>query len=228
MKKTVILLNNRERKYFEDIYQWLSNYPEWNKENVFIEKTYEHNECEKLPQVFYTKDKTTRLSVAAHEAGHSIVIAATYGFVGEAIIDVEGHHKGWLGWVTSARGLDKDANDYQPIEQKIGMPCKTLVIRDILIKSGGFVGESLVGKNTGSNHEKFLVYCRCRHLDERDEMEPLTNWIHYVDWCRRIVLHNEDLFWRITDELLANSELTDSGKALLHNSINKEPAELFF
>ncbi|MBA3757173.1 MAG: hypothetical protein H0X02_13570 [Nitrosomonas sp.] len=228
MKKTVKLLNNREHKDFEVIYQLLSNFPGWKMENVFTSKTFEHNECEKCSRVFYTRDKLNRLSIAAHEADHAIVMAAAYGVVGEAIIDVEGHPEGWLGWVKSAFGQKKDESDYQPIEQDVGMPCKPAVIRAILIESCGFVGESFVGKKIGSNHEKFLIYCRCRHLDERDEVEPLTNWTHYVDWCRKIILNNENLFWRIIDDLLANSEMTDPVKILLHNRVKKESPNLFF
>ena len=226
MKKTVTLLNNLELKYFEEIYQCLRNFPEWEMENVFIEKTREHNECRVFPLKFYVRDKNTRLSVAAHEAGHAIAMIATHGSVDTAVIDVKNHPEGWLGFVAPANGR-KDTSDHQPIRQD-GMPCKPLVIIDILIESGGFVGESFVGKRAGSNHEKFMIYCRCRYLDERDEAEPLTNWTHYVDWCRKIILNNENLFWRIIDDLLANSEMTDPVKILLHDRVKKEPTELFF
>ena len=196
MKKTVALLNNRERNEFEEIYQWFKNFPGWNMENVFVNKTNEHTECEKFPRISYINGKATRLSLAAHEAGHALAIVATHRLVDKAVIDVENHPEGWLGFVASCR--HKDSGDSQPIKQE-GMPCKPLVIINILIESAGFVGESFVGKRTGSNHEKFVIYCRCRHLDDMDEVEPLTNWVRYVEWCRKIILKNETLFWRIID-----------------------------
>lgn len=229
MSKKMANLSSSERKAFEREYQWLSNFPLWKMENVFVKETFERNQCMKnLCRSFYTSGaKLNRLDVAAHEAGHAIVMAATYGRVGEAAIDIEGHPEGLVGWV-SPNHKHKDASDYQPIEQEAGMPCKPEIIRDILIHSAGFVGESLVGKKTGSNHEKFLIYCMCRHLDDLNAAKPLMNWAYYINWCRKIISNNEKLFWRVVDDLLATSKLSDSAKNLLHTSITKEPTELFF
>lgn len=221
-------LNKRDSKDFENAYQWLNNFPGWKMENVFLKKTFEHNECEKYSRVFYIRGrKQNRLIVASHEAGHAIVEAATYGYVKEAVIDVEDHLDGWLGWVKSGE-KHKGANDCQQAEQESKMPCKPEIIRYVLIKSAGFVGESLVGEKTGSNHERFLIYCGCRYLDDLSGAEQLNNWSYYINWCRNIILNNENLFWRTTDDLLANSKLTESLKTLLHKRIKKEPADLFF
>lgn len=226
MKKTVPLLNSLERKYFEEIYQCLNNYYLWDMENIFNGNTPERDEFKTFPLRFYVRDKNTRLSIAAHEAGHAIVAAATYKLVDEVVIDAKDHPEGWLGWVhSSARGKK---NDDPPINQTVGMPPKPIMIIDILIDAAGFVGESLIGKKTGANHEKFLVYCRCRHLDNLDGVEPLTNWIHYIEWCRKIILNNEKLFWKVIDDLLTNSSLTDPIKTLLNNTTEKEPIDLFF
>lgn len=224
MKKKSLLLNNLERKYFEEIYQSLNNYPEWEMKNVFNEKTLEYKEFRIFPLKFYVRDKTTRLTISAHEAGHAIVMAATYGAVDKAVIDLVDHPEGWLGFVAPRQ---KDASDHPPIVQE-GMPCKPAMKMDILIDAAGFVGESLVGKMTGNYHEKFLVYCRCRYLDDQEGAAPLTNWVQYVEWCKRIILNNENLFWRITDDLLAHSEMTESIKKLLYSGIRKEPTVLFF
>lgn len=225
MKKTVMLLNNLERKYFEEIYQCLNDDQQWKMKNVFNQGTAEYNECRVFPLKFYTRDKPTRLSVAAHEAGHALVLTATHGHIGRAIIDVKDHPKGWIGWVDHQ--VSKGNKDYWSIKQE-GMPIMPLIRIDTLIESGGFVGESFIGKMTGGNHEKFMVYCRCRFLDDRDGVEPLTNWNYYINWCRKIILNNENLFWRIIDDLLENSELTESVKILLHNGIKKEAPNLFF
>ncbi|MBS0300376.1 MAG: hypothetical protein JSR32_10735 [Proteobacteria bacterium] len=222
----MMLLNNREVKVFEREYQWLSNLPFWRMENILICGTFESKQLDKFARAVYTgRNKLNRLNIAAHETGHAIVMEATHlNCVGDAVIDVKYHPEGRLGWVTPYRE-HKEASE--PIEQE-GMPCKPLVIIDILMTSGGFVGQSLTGKKTGSNHEKFLIYCRCRYIDDMAGMEPITAWNHFVPWCERIILNNEDLFWRITDDLLANSELTESCKIFLRSRIRKEPLELFF
>ncbi len=229
MKKKVKLLNNLERKYFEEIYQCLKDYPLWDMENIFNGKTPERDEFKTFPLRFYVRDKNTRLSVAAHEAGHAIVAAATYKFIDEVVIDGKDHPEGWLGWVTSSpRNARRDNDGDSPVKLNIGMPPKPIIIIDILIDAAGFVGESLIGKKTGANHEKFLIYCRCRHLDDLDGVVQLTNWTHYVEWCRKIILNNDKLFWKVIDDLLTNSSLTDTIKTLLNNTTEKEPIELFF
>lgn len=226
-RKNNHFLSKRDGKDFENAYQWLSSFPGWKMKNLFIDETFEHNQCKKYSRVFYTRDKKqNRLMVAAHEAGHAIVIEATYGSVNEAVIDVEDHPEDYLGWVKSG-GKHKGAK-HQPVDQESKMPSKPEAIRNILIASAGFIGESLVGKKTGSNHERFLVYCGCRYLDDLAGAELLTNWNYYVNWCRNIILNNENLFWGITDDLLANSKLTESSKTFLHNRIKKEPTDLFF
>lgn len=229
MKKSVLLLNHLERKGFEEVYHYLVNYSNWKMENIFIANTPEWNEFRRLPYrylppAFRQGKKLNRLAIAAHESGHAIAMAATYGAVDKAVIDLVDHPEGWLGFVAPRQ---KDASDHQPIVQE-GMPCKPAMKMDILIDAAGFVGQSLVGKMTGSYHEKFLVYCRCRYLDDQEGASPLTNWILFVEWCKRIILNNENLFWRFTDDILMNSEMTESIKALLYSSIKKEKTELFF
>jgi hypothetical protein len=41
-----MLLNNREGKDFEVIYQWLSNFPGWKMEDIFADETPEHRELD--------------------------------------------------------------------------------------------------------------------------------------------------------------------------------------
>lgn len=225
------LLNNLECKAFEDEFQWVTAHNDWRIENIFTCGAFKMlNVMGNSRLIFTGKNKLSRLNIAAHEAGHAIVMAAAHGVVGEAVIDVKDHRGGVLGWVKRASAQEeKNESDYcLPKGQKFDMPCKPIVIMDLLILSAGFIGESFVGKKTGSNHEKFLIYCRCRHLDDLNEVEPLTNWNHYVEWCKKILLKNEALFWRVIDDLLANSEMTESVKILLHNRVKKEPTELFF
>lgn len=226
-----ILLNNREYKEFEDEFKWVTGHPNWRIENIFTYGTFETlNVMNKPGYIFTGKNKPSRRNIAAHEAGHAVVMAASHGVVGKAVIDVKDHPRGFLGFVKRASAQEENnESDYCLSEgQKFDMPCKPIIVMDLLIEAAGFVGESFTGKKVGSTHEKFLVYCKCKHLDKLNEAEPLTNWNHYIDWCRRIILNNEKLFWRITDDLLANSELTDSGKTLLHSRVKKEPTELFF
>lgn len=227
MRKKMAHLSSSERKGFEIAYQYLKSFPGWEMENIFTEETPEYRELAEISRVFYVRDKMNRLSLAAHEAGHAIVMAATYGAVGEAVIDVKEHPKGLLGWVIPVNWSD-DASAGQMIDQKEIMLCKPVVTRNILIKSAGFVGERLTGKKTGNNHEKFLAYCMCRHLDDQGVTEPLMNWDYYINWCRKVISNNEKLFWRVVDDLLATSKLSDSAKNLLHTSIKKEPTKLFF
>jgi len=225
MKKSEELLNNLERKYFEEIYQCLNDYPQWEMKNVFNEGTTEYNECRVFPLKFYARDKPTRLSVAAHEAGHAVVMEAINCPVGEVVIDIKDDPGGRVGWVMPQ--VYEGSKDYWSIK-KDGMPSKQVIQIDTLIESGGFVGESLIGKRTGGNHEKFMVYCRCRFLDDRDEVEPLTNWNQYINWTKKIILNNEKLFWRIIDDLLAHSNMTDPIKNLLRRRVKKESPNLFF
>lgn len=229
MKNKVLLLNHLERKGFEEVYRYLVNYSNWDMKNIFIAETPEWDKFRKLPYrylppAFRQGKKLNRLAIAAHESGHTIAMTATYGVVDKAVIDVKDHPEGWLGFVAPRR--QKDASDRQPIVQ--GMLCTPIIKIDILTDAAGFVGESLVGKMTGSYHEKFLVYCRCRYLDDQEGAAPLTNWVHYVEWCKRIILKNKNLFWSITDDLLAHGEMTETAKILLHRTIKKQPTELFF
>lgn len=229
MRKTVTHLKNQELREFELFYQMFGSLPEWNMENLFVNESFERKQCmENLCRSFSTSGvKHNRLSIAAHEAGHAITMTATYGYVAEVAIDVVGDPDGLIGWVKPAHE-HKGESDYKVIKQYVSMPCKPEIIRDILIDAAGFVAETFTGKKTGSNHEKFLVYCECRYLDDLVDAEPLTNWIHYINWRIRIILNNETLFWRLADDLLEHSALTDPIKILLHNRVKKEPTELFF
>lgn len=231
MKNKVLLLNHLERKGFEEVYHYLVNYSNWRMENIFIANTPEWNEFRRLPvrylpQAFRQKKKLNRLSIAAHESGHAVVMAASYCFVGKAVIDIKNHPDGAMGMVYPA-GYKEPNGDHPPTVQE-SMPCTPIIKINILIDAAGFIGESLIGKTTGAYHEKFLVYCQCRHLDDQEGAAPLTNWILFVEWCKRIILNNENLFWRLTDDLLAHSEMTESIKKLLHSGIRKEPTVLFF
>lgn len=233
MKKTPAKhLSNREYKSFETVYMGFRNHPFWRMENIFVDETREHYElCEQVAKVFsglFRSCKTNRLEVAAHEAGHAIVIAGTYGAIDEAVIDIKDHPDGWLGWVTpSSEHARKEKIDNRPADET-EMPSKPVIKRDILIKSGGFVGESFVGRKAGSYHEKPLVYFRCRYLDEVAGERSLVNWTRYVTWCEQIIRNNETLFWMVIDDLLANSKLSNTVKTELHDKIKKEPSELFF
>lgn len=225
MRKTVTHLNNRELKEFEIFYQTLGSLPEWDMKGLFVNESFERDQCmNNLYRSFSTsRGKLTRLAVAAHEAGHAIAMAATYGHVGEAVIDITEHPDGVLGWVTNV-----SCNKHKTIKQEVRMPSKPEIIRGILIDSAGFVAEAFAGRKTGSNHEKWLIYCGCRYLDDLVEAEPLTNWIHYINWCRKIILNNQTLFWRVTDDLLEHSKLTNEMKTILHANIRQEAADLFF
>ena len=217
-----ILLNKRECREFERVYQWLKIHPEWNMKNIFDSKTFERLEFEKCNRLFYTPQKQIRLHVAAHESGHSIVMASCRCRVDSVRIDINDSN-GTLGKVTPAAKPKQHLTDD---EQELLR--KPMIIIDILIKAGGFVGQSFMGNRTGAYHEKFLVYCMCRHLDDRDQVGPLTNWQHFIKWCRNIILNNEILFWRVVDDLLKNSQLTNEIKDLLHSKIKKESATKFF
>ncbi len=223
----MLLLNNREFQRFETTYQNLQAHPEWKMENIFYKKSDEREEFKRCSRLFYTRtSKLNRLNVATHEAGHAIVMAATHKRIAEAKIDVKDHPEGWIGFV-APEIKDKDASDSQSMEQKEEILYEPMVIIGLLVSAAGFVGESFCGKKVGSNHEKFLIYCRTRFLDDVIGAKPLTNWAYYIDWCRNIILNNENLFWRITDDLLKNSELSNEGKTLLHDQIKKEPSHKF-
>ncbi|MER2513775.1 MAG: hypothetical protein ABTQ25_15370 [Nitrosomonas ureae] len=224
-------MNHLERKGFEEVYHYLVNYSNWKMENIFIANTPERNEFRRLPYrylppAFRQGKKLNRLAIAAHESGHAIAMTASYYVVGKAVIDIKDDPDGVVGRV-SLEGYKEPNGDHPPIVQE-SMPCTPIIKMDILTDAAGFIGESLVGKMTGSYHEKFLVYCRCRYLDDQEGAAPLTNWIRFIEWCKRIILNNENLFWRITDDLLTNSKLTDPCKTLLHSCIKKEKTELFF
>ncbi|MBK7353485.1 MAG: hypothetical protein IPI97_01770 [Nitrosomonas sp.] len=218
-----ILLSGYERKQFEYVYESLRMYPDWQMENIFVEDSSERKEFEKCNQLFYTRAKQIRLTVACHEAGHCVVLAACRVRVGSAKIDINSSD-GTLG--ETLPGFKSNNKQLTDDEQELLR--KPMIIIDILIKSGGFVGQSFVGARSGSNHEKFLVFCMCRCLDDEDGAQPLTNWSHYIEWCRRIIKTNENLFWRVTDDLLKHSELSNEIKTLLHNQIKKEPSYKFF
>lgn len=151
MKNRVLLLNYQERKGFEETYQSLANCPEWQMENVFIHETIERKQFNRLPHfdlppVFHLRKRPNRLTLAAHESGHAIVMEATHcRTVGKVSIDLVDHPEGFLGFV-EPQGRNKEASDHPPAEQEGVMPCKPMMIIDILIDAAGFIGESFVGK----------------------------------------------------------------------------------
>lgn len=222
----MILLNNREFKEFEIVYQSLKGYPDWRMENIFHSKSREYDEFKTCGRLFYVRIKQNRLMLASHESAHAVVFSATYRYVDSVNIDLKGHPEGLLGMVTPA--CERKDESCQLIQHESEIPCKPLVIMNLLVKAAGFIGESLVGRKTGSYHEKFHVYCQTRFLDDKDQVAPLTNWEFYVCWCKKIILNNENLFWRVVDDLLKNSQLTNEIKDLLHSKIKKESATKFF
>lgn len=217
-----ILLNGRERQEFELVYHRLKIHPLWEMENIFHAHTVERSEFKKCNQLFYTREKQIRLTVAAHEAGHSVVMAACRCRVDSVKIDIHDSN-GTLGKATPATKPKQQLTD---VEKELLR--KPMIAINILIKSGGFVGQSFVGAKSGSFHEKFLIFCQTRYLDDKTGSEPLTNWKHFIKWCRDIILNNEILFWRVVDDLLKNSQLTNEIKDLLHSKIKKESSTKFF
>lgn len=178
--------------------------------------------------MFYVRNpKPNRLTIACHESGHAVVMAATYGSIGSAKIDLKNHPNGFLGMVTPVVYEPQDKGG-QLIRQESSSLCAPAVIREILISSGGFCGESFCGKQEGSNHEKFLTYFRCRILDEAVKVPPLTNWNYFVNWAKQIILNNRTLFWEVVDDLLKNGELTNGIKNILHQKVKKESPHKFF
>lgn len=224
----IFLLNNREYQQFENAYQNLQVHPEWKMENIFFAGLAEHEAFKGCSRLFYTGTREqNRLNVATHEAGHAIVMAAVHARVAEAKIDIKNHPENWAG-VVVPESRNKDASDYPQITEELKkIFLSGRIVIDILITSAGFVGESLSGKKVGANHEKFLIYCSTRFLDGVVGAEPLTNWLYYVNWCRNIILNNKNLFWRIANDLLKNSELSNEGKTLLHDQIKKEQFSKF-
>lgn len=222
-----ILLNGLERREFEKVYQALKIHPLWHMENIFHQKTFERSEFEKCGQVFYTRNpRPNRLSVATHEAAHALVLMATHQRVDSAEIDIE--NGGELLGIVRTGGECKDLSGGQLTEHKAGIPSKPLIVMDILVQSAGFIGESLVGRKTGAYHEKFLVFCQSCYLDDKDGLEPMTSWKHYIAWAKQIIKINEILFWRTADELLKNSKLSNEFINLLHSAIKKESVHKFF
>lgn len=220
------LLSHRERREFEKVYQALKIHPLWHMENIFHQKTFERSEFEKCSNVFYSRIKQNRLMLAAHEAAHALVLIATHQHIASVEIDIK--NGGELLGLVRTGGECKDLSGGQLAEHEAGIPSKLLIVMDILVQSAGFIGESLCGRRMGSYHEKFLVYCQTRFLDELDQVELLQNWSNYIGWCKEIISNNANLFWRIANELLRNSKLSSEFMNLLHNQIVKESPNKFF
>ena len=99
----MLLLNNREYQQFETAYQNLRTHPEWKMENIFFESSAEHEAFKRCSRLFYTRSsKPNRLNLAAHEAGHAVVMAAVHARVAEAKIDIENHPEGWANSLSLA------------------------------------------------------------------------------------------------------------------------------
>ena len=220
-----ILLNKRECREFERVYQWLKIHPEWNMKNIFHSKSREYDEFKTCGRLFYVRIKQNRLMLASHESAHAVVFAATYHQIAKAEIDL--NDNGVSGRVKTL-SQPKNTRDCKWIDDESVILSKPAIALNALSSAAGFVGEAFVGRREGSNHEKFLVFCMTRFLDDLSGTQPLTNWEHYVRWCKEIILNNEHLFWRTTDELLKNSKLSNEFIELLHRAIKKESSLKFF
>lgn len=184
-------------------------------------------------KIFKVKGKNTRrLDIAYHEAGHAVVIAACSGKISTAWIDSKNPNKrkslgNAAGAVESGNCQDDDDNETHDIVATIPLPVAVL---SIMSSCSGFVGERFLTDHRvhSAFHERFLVYCQTRYLDDQDGKAPLTNWEYYTRSAREIIWRNDDLLWHVADDLLENGILSEDAKARLHSRIIKPPAAFFF
>jgi hypothetical protein len=233
MNSQAKLLTRRELAGFERIYQnVLKTQPGFHFQNLFTDGTYEAFAVSDVISLAFKEKfprrEQTRLTVAAHEAGHSVIMAATYCPVGSAEIDIPANDWGVAGRVKPLAGMDEDEPPAVLTEEE--MPPKPLVAMSILVAAGGFVAESFVLKSDtrGSYHEKFLVYCQTRYLDEQEKTAGLYHWNHFIKWTLEIIQKNRSVFEEVIENLLRDSELSSAALARLHSNIKQENASLLF
>jgi len=224
------LLTTKQQRIFEACYQELSPREPWRLIELFNRNGEAHRIArDGLSSLFSTMFKATgkqprRLDVAAHEAGHAIVMSAIGYPVGSAWIS------GSSGRVsTGESSIDDEGDDgaIEPINAMVPMP---LAAMEILTNCSGYIGESFLrDRRINSDfHEKFLAYAQCRFLDDQEGTQPMTHWNLYMAAAREIILKNSSLFWMVVDDLLANDVMSDSAKHRLNAQVIRPPVGLFF
>lgn len=227
-KSNATFLTRRELRLFEDMYQALKVFPGFRMANVFCYETREyfgvHRQCARKIQK-ELGSKGSKLNVAAHEAGHAIVITGTHRRIKEAVI-ISAEDGGYFGHVKPINCVDGDDNE--PIEIAPQLTKADTHI-EMLTKSSGFVAEHMfTNRISRAYHEKFLTYVQSRYLDERDNTRSLHHWNFFMGWCAHILRKNERLLHIIIEDLLKHGGLTLAAKDRLHIEVKKEPVELFF
>lgn len=182
-----------------------------------------------LSSVFNTMFKATgkkprRLDVAAHEAGHAIVMSAIGYPVKSALIG------GSSGRVSTGESNIDDEDDDGAIEPVNAMVPIPLAVMEILTNCSGYVGESFLRDRriNSDYHERFLSYAQCRFLDDQAGSQPMTHWNLHMNSAREIIRKNDRLFWAVAVDLLENGALSDPAKHRLNTQIIKPPVSLFF
>ncbi len=221
-KSQAVFLNRKELFAFEKLYQALKSYPGFRMENIFNYQTREHYsikiQCANLLHKELHKNNP-RLNVAIHEAGHAIVMTATYAEVGEAVISVN-DNGGFIGHVASP-GYTGEL-DYEPIETS-ALPPKSVIHSDILTDAAGFVAEEVFTTfHSNAYHEKFLTFVQSRYLDEINHNDLYHHWNFFMHWCKRILLNNEALLHAIAEELLKFEQIAKDSIDLLHSKVKRE------
>lgn len=228
MKMTVKHLNNRELKAFNRFYETLKEFPDFKFQNIFNSQTREYYSikslCSNLLHKELGRSKLIRLNVSIHEAGHAVAMAATHWKVGEAVLSDDG--KSLAGHVAPPGYTGEQS--YEPIETSL-LPTKYEIHSKILIDAAGFVAEETFANfKSRAYHEKFLTFVQSRYLDELNGNDPLHHWNFFMNWCRSILINNEQLLHAISDELLEFNQLTKDSIDLLHRRVKREQPHLFF
>jgi len=226
----MLYLTTKQHKVFETCYQDLSPQEPWRLIELFSRNGEAHRIArDGLSSLFNAMFKATgkrprRLDVAAHEAGHAIVMSAIGYPVGSAWIS------GSFGRVSTGESTAHDEDDDGAIEPVNAMVPMPLAVMEILTNGSGYVGESfLKDRRVNSDyHEKFLTYAQCRFLDDQAGSQPMTHWNLYMAAAREIILKNSSLFWMVVDDLLANGVLSDPAKHRLNAQVIRPPVGLFF
>lgn len=221
-------LTIRELKAFEAMYHSLKSFPGFNMDNVFTHRTREHFAITKqVPTQLWRLFgcQSSKLSLAAHEAGHAVVITASGTMVEEVIIKAD--IKGFSGYVKPYGALDSD-EEYTLVETA-PVPCKPLIYIDVLRAVSGFVAEgTFTNTHPHQYHEKFSTFVQLRYLDELYESPQFYHWNYVMAWCENILKKNESAFHEIVADLLLHKTLSREFLNKLHQDIKREPADLFF